>query len=80
MKPGSNIDVDKAGVYCGQAARSFVRGRDHGFMPIVVNALSKDDFATWLKAKQLEQHPPAAADASAPAAAAAASAPAAVAQ
>jgi cytochrome c oxidase subunit 2 len=61
-----NIDSDKAGVYRGNCAE--LCGRDHGFMPIVVTALSKDDFATWLKAKQLEQHPPAAADSSAPAA------------
>jgi cytochrome c oxidase subunit 2 len=72
-----NIDADKAGVYRGNCAE--LCGRDHGFMPIVVNALSKEDFAAWLKAKQLEQHPPAA-DASAPAAAAAASAPAPVAK
>ncbi len=67
-----NIDADKVGVYRGNCAE--LCGRDHGFMPIVVNALSKDDFAAWLKAKRLEQQPPAAADASAPAAGAPAAA------
>jgi cytochrome c oxidase subunit 2 len=63
-----NIDADKAGMYRGNCAE--LCGRDHGFMPIVVDARSKDDFLTWLKAKQLEQHPPAAsAPSSAPAAA-----------
>jgi cytochrome c oxidase subunit II len=68
-----NIDSDKPGVYRGNCAE--LCGRDHGFMPIVVNALSKQDFQTWLKAIQLEQHPPAApADASAPSSAPAATA------
>jgi cytochrome c oxidase subunit 2 len=68
-----NIDPDKPGVYRGNCAE--LCGRDHGFMPIVVNALSKQDFQAWLKAKQLEQHPPAApADASAPSSAPAATA------
>ncbi|HTV77867.1 MAG TPA: cytochrome c oxidase subunit II [Steroidobacteraceae bacterium] len=63
-----NIDADKTGLYRGNCAE--LCGRDHGFMPIVVDARSKDDFQAWLKAEQAEQHPPAAsAPASAPAAA-----------
>jgi cytochrome c oxidase subunit II len=63
-----NIDADKAGLYRGNCAE--LCGRDHGFMPIVVDARSKDDFDAWLKAKQLEQNPPpASAPSSAPAAA-----------
>src|SRR5580692_11662380 len=63
-----NIDADKVGVYRGNCAE--LCGRDHGFMPIVVDARSKEDFAVWLAAKQLEQHPPtASAPTSAPAAA-----------
>ncbi|HEY1898221.1 MAG TPA: cytochrome c oxidase subunit II [Steroidobacteraceae bacterium] len=77
-----NVDADKPGLYRGNCAE--LCGRDHGFMPIVVDARSKEDFQTWLKAEQLAQHPPAAAEASAPAAAApaaaSASAPAAVAK
>jgi cytochrome c oxidase subunit 2 len=67
-----NIDPDKPGLYRGNCAE--LCGRDHGFMPIVVDARSKEDFETWLKAKQLEQHPPAPADASAPSSAPAAAA------
>jgi cytochrome c oxidase subunit 2 len=41
------VDANKPGLYRGQCAE--LCGRDHGFMPIVVNALSKADFAVWLK-------------------------------
>jgi cytochrome c oxidase subunit 2 len=68
-----NVDADKPGLYRGNCAE--LCGRDHGFMPIVVDARSKEDFQAWLKGEQAAEHPPAA-DASAPAAAAA-SAPAA---
>ena len=40
------IDKDKPGLYRGQCAE--LCGRDHGFMPIVVDARSKEDFAAWL--------------------------------
>ncbi|HUI61231.1 MAG TPA: cytochrome c oxidase subunit II [Steroidobacteraceae bacterium] len=42
-----NIDADKIGLYRGQCAE--LCGRDHGFMPIVVDARSKEDFQAWLK-------------------------------
>jgi cytochrome c oxidase subunit II len=64
-----NIDSDKPGLYRGNCAE--LCGRDHGFMPIVVDARSKEDFQAWLKTEQLAEHPPAAA-ASAPASAPAA--------
>ena len=54
-------------------------GRDHAFMPIVVDVRSKADFATWLKDKAAEQKQaaaPPAAPAVAPSAAPAAPAPA----
>lgn len=41
--------IDKPGVYRGQCAE--LCGRNHGFMPIVVQALPEDEFDTWL-AKQ----------------------------
>jgi cytochrome c oxidase subunit II len=41
------------GLYRGQCAE--LCGRDHGFMPIVVDARSKEDFAAWLKQKAAEQ-------------------------
>lgn len=59
------IDTDKAGLYRGQCAE--LCGRDHGFMPIVVDVRSKEDFARWLAEQKA-----AAAPAAAPAATAAA--------
>jgi len=47
------VDADKPGLYRGQCAE--LCGRDHGFMPIVVDARSKEDFAAWLKQKAAEQ-------------------------
>jgi len=62
------IDTDKTGLYRGQCAE--LCGRDHGFMPIVVDVRSKEDFARWVA----EQKAAAAADtgSAAPAAAPAA--------
>ncbi len=40
------------GVYRGQCAE--LCGRNHGFMPIVVNVVSKDEYGQWLSAKQQE--------------------------
>ena len=48
-------------MYRGQCAE--LCGRDHGFMPIVVDARSKEDFAAWLKEKAAEQKQAAAATA-----------------
>jgi cytochrome c oxidase subunit II len=48
-----NVDADKPGLYRGQCAE--LCGRDHGFMPIVVDVRSKEDFAAWLKQKAAEQ-------------------------
>jgi cytochrome c oxidase subunit II len=63
------VDDDKPGLYRGNCAE--LCGRDHGFMPIVVDVRTKDDFAAWLKAKAAEQKPaqssPATAQASTPA-------------
>jgi cytochrome c oxidase subunit II len=59
------VDADKAGTYRGQCVE--LCGRDHGFMPIVVKAMSKDDFQNWLKTTAASQkqasapQPPAAA-------------------
>lgn len=58
-------DIQTPGVYRGQCAE--LCGKDHGFMPIVVRAVSKEDFQKWLASKQ-----PAAAPEAAPAAAPAA--------
>jgi cytochrome c oxidase subunit II len=67
------VDRDKPGLYRGQCAE--LCGRDHGFMPIVVDARPKAEFEAWLKAKAAEQKQ-AAAPAAAPAAPPTASTPA----
>lgn len=51
------IDADKTGLYRGQCAE--LCGRDHGFMPVVVDVRSKEDFAAWLKSRQAEAATPA---------------------
>ncbi len=68
----TNINVP--GTYRGQCAE--LCGQDHGFMPIVVKAVSRADFAKWL-AKQEQASAPA--PAAPPAAASSAAAPVAVA-
>jgi cytochrome c oxidase subunit 2 len=69
-----NIDADKVGLYRGQCAE--LCGRDHGFMPIVVDARSKEDFQAWLKQKAADEKQAAApAPAGAPTADAAAPTP-----
>ena len=45
----TNIDVP--GIYRGQCAE--LCGKDHGYMPIVVDAKSEEDFAAWLKSKKV---------------------------
>ncbi len=40
------VVVDKPGIYRGQCAE--LCGRDHGFMPIVVEVKSEEDYAAWL--------------------------------
>ncbi len=42
--------TDKPGTYRGQCAE--LCGKDHGFMPIVVQAVSEADYATWLTAQK----------------------------
>jgi len=46
-------NVKKVGTYRGQCAE--LCGKDHGFMPIVVNVLSKTDYAVWVKNQKSEQ-------------------------
>jgi len=38
------------GIYRGQCAE--LCGKDHGFMPIVVNVVSKEEYSSWLSEKQ----------------------------
>jgi cytochrome c oxidase subunit 2 len=58
------IDADRTGIYRGQCAE--LCGRDHGFMPVVVDVRSKEDFAAWLKAQQAAATPAATAALDAP--------------
>jgi cytochrome c oxidase subunit 2 len=44
------FQVDKPGLYRGQCAE--LCGKDHGFMPIVVEAVSRAEFDAWLAAKK----------------------------
>ncbi|MEN5102362.1 cytochrome c oxidase subunit II [Stenotrophomonas sp. TWI809] len=60
-------NIEQVGVYRGQCAE--LCGKDHGFMPIVVEAVSKEDYQTWLASKKPAPAPaPEAAPAPAPAA------------
>jgi cytochrome c oxidase subunit II len=63
------VDTDKVGLYRGQCAE--LCGRDHGFMPIVVDVRSKEDFEAWLKTQKALQQPAGPVEASAQAAPAA---------
>jgi cytochrome c oxidase subunit II len=49
----AQVDADKVGTYRGQCAE--LCGRDHGFMPIVVDVVSPADFDKWLREKQAEK-------------------------
>ena len=42
--------ADTLGTYRGQCAE--LCGMDHGFMPIVVNVVSQDDYKAWLASQQ----------------------------
>ena len=69
-------NIETPGVYRGQCAE--LCGKDHGFMPIVVEAVSKEDFQKWLASRKPAPAPepaPAAAPATAPAAPAPATEP-----
>ena len=44
--------IEEPGVYRGQCAE--LCGKDHGFMPIVVNAVSEDEYKEWLVGMKAE--------------------------
>jgi len=58
-------NIEKPGVYRGQCAE--LCGKDHGFMPIVVEAVSKEDFKKWLASRKPAPAPAPAATPAAPA-------------
>jgi cytochrome c oxidase subunit 2 len=45
--------VDKPGVYRGQCSE--LCGKEHGFMPVVVNAVSEEEFKAWVASKKQAQ-------------------------
>jgi len=47
--------IEKPGIYRGQCAE--LCGKDHGFMPIVVKAVTKDEFDQWLAAEKAKRAP-----------------------
>ncbi len=47
--------IEQPGIYRGQCAE--LCGKDHGFMPIVVKAVSKAEFAQWLAAEKAKNAP-----------------------
>lgn len=44
------FQIDEPGTYRGQCAE--LCGKDHGFMPVVVEVLPKEEFAAWLAARK----------------------------
>ncbi len=46
-------NIPTPGIYRGQCTE--LCGKDHGFMPIVVKAVSKEDFAKWVAGKDAER-------------------------
>ncbi|EAA3799137.1 cytochrome c oxidase subunit II, partial [Salmonella enterica subsp. enterica] len=44
--------IEEPGIYRGQCTE--LCGKDHGFMPVVVEAKSKEDFAAWLATRKEE--------------------------
>jgi cytochrome c oxidase subunit 2 len=44
--------VDQVGIYRGQCAE--LCGRDHGFMPVVVNVVEESEFDSWMAGKKAE--------------------------
>ena len=65
-------DIRTPGIYRGQCAE--LCGKDHGFMPIVVKAVSKEEFSRWLAQQKAKSAPVPTAPATPVAAAPAASA------
>jgi cytochrome c oxidase subunit 2 len=51
-------DIDTPGIYRGQCAE--LCGKDHGFMPIVVKAVSKVEYQKWLNEQKAKNAPQAA--------------------
>jgi len=53
--------VDKPGRYLGQCSQ--ICGKEHGYMPIVVDAVSPENYAKWVAERKAKMPPPTAAEA-----------------
>jgi len=69
------FEIDRPGIYRGQCSQ--ICGKEHAYMPIVVDARPPEQYEAWVKEQKAKMPPPA--PAAAPAQAAAAEAPAAAA-
>jgi cytochrome c oxidase subunit 2 len=69
------FEIDKPGIYRGQCSQ--ICGKEHAYMPIVVDARTPEQYAAWLKEEKAKMPPPPAPAQQAAAAPAAAPAPAA---
>ena len=47
------VRIDEVGTYTGQCAE--LCGKDHGFMPIVVKAVTEEEYAKWVSENQTEK-------------------------
>jgi cytochrome c oxidase subunit 2 len=47
------VKIDQPGIYRGQCAE--LCGKDHGFMPVVVQAVTEPEYAAWVEKKKAEQ-------------------------
>jgi cytochrome c oxidase subunit 2 len=56
-----NVPLGKEGTYRGQCAA--LCGRDHGYMPIVVEVVSPDNFKKWVEEQKADLKQAAVADA-----------------
>jgi cytochrome c oxidase subunit 2 len=54
----AHFTVEKPGIYRGQCSQ--ICGKEHGFMPIVVDARSPEQYAAWVKEMKAKMPPPAA--------------------
>lgn len=46
------LKIEKPGIYRGQCAE--LCGKDHGYMPVVVKAVSEEEYAEWVSKKKTE--------------------------
>jgi cytochrome c oxidase subunit 2 len=47
--------VEKTGTYRGQCSE--LCGKEHGFMPVVVNVVTQEEFTAWLAEKKAALNP-----------------------